>query len=81
MSHIVKHSQLDEWEEKHCDNCGHSKSVHYDTPRDIFYGNGGYMYTAEGCLSIFESGDSGREGKRMLKGNNPYPRCGCMKFI
>ena len=79
MSHLVTHSQLDEWKEEHCDNCGHSKTDHYDAPRDVFYGNGSYMYTAEGCMSLYEN--DGSMSKRMLKGDNPYPRCGCMKFV
>ena len=78
MSHIVQHSQLDEWEEEHCDNCGHSKGDHYDIPKDIFYPDGRYMYTAEGCMMLYDGEDL---GKRMLKGDNPYARCKCMKFV
>ena len=61
----------EEYEVEYCDNCGHDVSSHYDQPKNIYYANGEYMYTAEGCMCLV--------GKRKLKGNNKYLRCECMK--
>jgi len=71
MSHTV--TRYEEWEEEICDNCNHPRSTHYDEPKDVnLYGK--YKYTASGCMVI-------AEGTRRLKGDNPYLRCACEKFV
>lgn len=70
MSHTEKIVEEYEYTVEICDACGHHISQHYNTPKDVFYLDGRYMYTAEGCMALY--------GTRKLKGDNPYLRCECL---
>lgn len=63
----------EEYDIEICDGCNHPVGDHYDTPRDVFDGQGNYMYTAEGCMVLV--------GNRKLKGENPYLRCECLHSV
>ena len=62
MTHKETRTAIDEWTVDVCDDCGHEVRDHYDIPKDIYYTNGKYMYTAEGCMVL--------AGTRKLKGDN-----------
>jgi len=69
MTYIITHVEVEEWEEEICDRCGHSVSMHYDEPKDIYLPDGTYLYTAVGCMVL--------SGKRKMN-VNPYLRCECL---
>ena len=73
MSHKETRQEVDEWEVDVCDNCNHEKSHHWINPVEVKeYGQNWWW---EGCDIIVPL----HKGS-YLRGNNPYPRCKCMKF-
>jgi len=74
MSHVVTHTEVDEWEEVVCDNCGHGEGMHYKTPQKILVGTGD-EYIAFGCIVLNKDG-------RQLEGQTKawLRRCKCIEF-
>jgi uncharacterized cysteine cluster protein YcgN (CxxCxxCC family) len=72
MTKTIIRTQVDEWEEEICENCGHPAQDHYDTPVEVRDSSGNLMYVAIGCMVL--------AGTRKIE-NNPYPRCECMKLV
>jgi len=74
MSHTVTHTEVDEWEEVVCDNCGHGEGMHYKTPKKILVGTVG-KYIAFGCIVLNKEG-------RLLEGQHSdnLRKCKCIEF-